>query len=101
MRTVRRALVRFSNKKGLPTLNEYRRVIAELNAIVDDVNTEPGRAAPASATVEELLRLGVLYRACLTCGKKLSDCGCPPERAGTVLKVNMSTLSDLAAVPAI
>lgn len=99
LRSIKRLISRFGSEEA--TLADHQRLVREVTSILDDVNTQSDHepAGPQSEAVTELLRLGVFYYACATCGKPVTACHCIPHRVGTLLAFDSAALSALATLP--
>jgi len=101
---VREKLHRFCEAPGPREDTAAARLVSELDALLDDVDTAPeGSTLPALKTrmLDDLIALGALYRRCVTCLDRVTVCQCYGERspsAGTELAVDFGLLRDLGAL---
>lgn len=98
-RLIKEKVRRFCDASIEPSDGAARKLVFELNDIVDHVNTDSGPtlAGMRAKALEALFETGILVRKCNGCKNPIGDCTCGRKRS-TSVELNHAVLRKLGAL---
>ncbi len=91
---------RFCEASLEPSDDAARKLIWELNDVVDQVNTDSGPTLVGikAKAIDSLFEAGLLVRKCRTCRCEILMCKCGAKRRRTYLVINRDMLRRLGSI---